>query len=82
MIKMMRTLTTFFLAFYFVLPITSDATDFDPRSHRDSVELLKKSLYQDPSSKEKKKKLVEYYLVMGREKIKRGKYEEALALLE
>ncbi len=78
----MRTLTTFFLSLCFVLPTNSDAADFDPGSHRESVELLKKSLYQDPSSKEKKKKLVEYYLVMGREKINRGKYEEALLHLE
>ena len=79
---MMRVLTIFFLSICFVLPRPSAAVDFDPGSHMESLELLKKSLYKDPSSREKKEKLIEYYLVMGREKIKKGKYEEALVLLE
>jgi len=78
---MMRELTTFFLFLCFVLPAVSFA-DFDPGSHRESIEALKKSLYQDPSSREKKEKLVEFYLVMGRENINSGKYEEALLYLE
>ncbi len=77
---MMRVLTIFFLSLCLVLPLNAAAADFDPGSHRESLGLLKKSQHQDPSSKEKKAKLVEYYLVMGREKIKRGKYEEAIVL--
>jgi len=79
---MIRALTSFFLFLYFVLPAISAAADFDHGNHSESLESLKKSLYQDPSSKEKKNKLAVYYLVMGREKVKKGKYEEALVLLE
>lgn len=78
----MRLLTTFFLSLCLFLPSNVVSADFDHGNHNKSLDLLKKTLNQDPSSKEKKNRLVEYYLTMGREKIKRGKYEQALILLE
>lgn len=78
----MRLLSATFVLFFLMSFISDIAGAFDPGSHQQSLDMLKQSLQQTPSSKENKLKLINYYLVMGREKIKRGKYEEALSVLE
>lgn len=61
---------------------TAAAEEFDSEKHKRDVETYRKSLETAPQTDEVERDIAHYYLTLGKERIRQGRYEEALEILE